>query len=153
MQIKNCSLGKNLNTLTQKLLFYESKCSHHCLQLLQYGFKKSGRYFIAPSFNYMKEFYCDQTTDGGSWVTILRNWGEYRNRFGDLDYDFWLGNDFLYKATTFHSLHEKRTWQLHVQITDKSSASSASYFKLLKWNCWILAVSSQQYEVYYKRSR
>ena len=33
-------------------------------------------------------------------VTFNKNWDKYRNGFGDLDYYFWLGNDFLYKATS-----------------------------------------------------
>ena len=133
MQIKNHSLDKNLNSLTQKLLFYDSKCSDSCQQLLQCGFKKSGRYVRAPSRNYRKEVYCDQTTDGGCWILILRNkygnitfnknWDKCRNGFGDLDYNFWLGNDFLYKATSLLNLHKRRTWQLYVKITNKSSAS------------------------------
>ena len=33
-------------------------------------------------------------------VTFNKNWDKCRNGFGDLDYYFWLGNDFLYKATS-----------------------------------------------------
>ncbi|XP_045183931.2 angiopoietin-related protein 7-like [Mercenaria mercenaria] len=49
--------------------------------------------------------FCDQTTDGGGWtvfqrringeVDFYRNWTEYKNGFGDVNGEFWLGNEHL----------------------------------------------------------
>ncbi|KAK7090667.1 hypothetical protein V1264_010429 [Littorina saxatilis] len=46
--------------------------------------------------------YCDQTTDNGGWIVFqrrqdasvdfFRGWTEYRNGFGDLEGNFWLGS-------------------------------------------------------------
>ncbi|GFR72528.1 fibrinogen-related protein 3.2 [Elysia marginata] len=50
-----------------------------------------------------RQIVCDTQTDGGGWIVIqrravgdvdfYRNWTEYRDGFGDLDGDFWLGNN------------------------------------------------------------
>ncbi|GFR87725.1 angiopoietin-related protein 1 [Elysia marginata] len=44
---------------------------------------------------------CQQDTKRRSAgdVDFYRNWTEYREGFGDLDGDFWLGNDMLYNLT------------------------------------------------------
>ncbi|XP_041361581.1 ficolin-1-A-like [Gigantopelta aegis] len=52
---------------------------------------------------------CDMTTDNGGWLTFVRRvkggvdfnrpWEDYKNGFGDLAGDFWLGNDFLHMFT------------------------------------------------------
>ncbi|KAK7095312.1 fibrinogen C domain-containing protein 1-like [Littorina saxatilis] len=54
--------------------------------------------------------YCDQTSDNGGWtvfqrrqdasVDFYRDWTDYRNGFGDLEGNFWLGLDKLHKLTT-----------------------------------------------------
>ena len=140
----------------QKLLFYESKCVHSCLQLLHCGFNKSGRYIIALSRNYKKEVYCDQTTDGGGWTMFLRNkygnitfnknWVEYRNGFGNLDYDFWLENDFLYKATTLYNSRDRRTTQLYVKLMDKNNTTFYS-----KYNNFNVLSEAFKYQLHVSR--
>ncbi|XP_070173037.1 fibrinogen C domain-containing protein 1-like [Littorina saxatilis] len=54
--------------------------------------------------------YCDQTTDNGGWIVFqrridastdfFRNWTDYRNGFGDMEGNFWLGLDKLHSLTT-----------------------------------------------------
>ncbi|XP_025079714.1 uncharacterized protein LOC112555495 [Pomacea canaliculata] len=64
--------------------------------------------------------YCDQVTDGGGWtvfqrrqdgsVDFFRNWTDYRNGFGDLNGEFWLGLENL------HTLTSLRHYELRVDL-------------------------------------
>ncbi|XP_060580116.1 angiopoietin-related protein 7-like [Ruditapes philippinarum] len=80
------------------------------------------------------EVYCDQTTDGGGWMVFqrrlngktdfYRNWTEYRNGFGDLNGEFWLGNNHL-SLLTSDGEHE-----LQIEIEDfEGNSAYAKYSK------------------------
>ncbi|KAK3782943.1 hypothetical protein RRG08_065855 [Elysia crispata] len=55
-------------------------------------------------------YLCDTFTDGGGWIIIqrrtsgnvdfYRTWSDYKNGFGSLAEDFWLGNDKIHDITT-----------------------------------------------------
>ncbi|PRD37733.1 UNVERIFIED_CONTAM: sca [Trichonephila clavipes] len=74
-----------------------------------------------PSLGPM-EVYCDTTPDGGPWIMIqkrfngsesfFRDWTEYKNGFGQLSSEFWIGNEAL------HLLTDKRPMKLHVDMWD-----------------------------------
>ncbi|XP_060569084.1 angiopoietin-related protein 7-like [Ruditapes philippinarum] len=84
-----------------------------CIDLLNNSLIQSGIYNLRQG----PVVYCDQTTNGGGWtvfqrrlngqVDFYRNWADYKNGFGDLNGEFWLGNEHL-SSLTLGGEHELR---------------------------------------------
>ncbi|XP_015772052.1 PREDICTED: fibrinogen-like protein A [Acropora digitifera] len=104
-----------------------------CLELLDRGFNTSGVYNITPDEQGAFPVWCDQETSGGGWVVFQKRidgvlqfhrgyWSEYKEGFGDLSREFWLGNEKL------HRLSYKRSQELLVQLQDsKGDIAHARY--------------------------
>ena len=69
----------------------------------------SSVYMINPDGKQPFQVFCDMATDGGGWTVIQRRadgsvdfyktWMEYKTGFGNLDNEFWLGNDKIHRLT------------------------------------------------------
>ena len=110
-----------------------------CLDLLNNGYTESGKYETKPYLNATKTVYCDQDTEGGGWTVFLRNayglvtfnktWIEYKNGFGNVEYDFWLGNEFMYNVTTLYNTHISKAVDLYVIVADEDDKSYSAIYK------------------------
>lgn len=84
-----------------------------CEELLRNGFNSSGVYTIWPRSRVTEdksiEVFCDMDTDGGGWTLLQRrgnfdrpkdfffkDWASYKAGFGNIEKDFWLGNDNIF---------------------------------------------------------
>ena len=80
-----------------------------CEELKQAGIKEDGVYSIFTGKLYLIKVYCEMSTDGGGWIVIQkrfdgsvdfnRNWNDYKNGFGDINGEYWLGNEFVHQYT------------------------------------------------------
>ena len=83
-------------------------------------------YTVNPANKTSFEVYCDMKTDGGGWtvfhkrfngfVGFYRDWDEYKNGFGDVRGEYWLGNEKIHELTEIPS-------QLRVEINTTSNGN------------------------------
>ncbi|XP_007245060.3 fibrinogen-like 2a [Astyanax mexicanus] len=83
----------------------------------------NGVYSVTPDLrNDTFEVFCDMESYGGGWtvvqrrvngaVSFNRTWAEYKKGFGDLQGDFWLGNDKI------HLLTKTKDMVLRIELED-----------------------------------
>ncbi|XP_005987363.1 angiopoietin-related protein 2b [Latimeria chalumnae] len=81
-----------------------------CLQAMESGMENSGVYYVKPeNTNQLVQVWCDQTHDPGGWTVIqrrqdgsinfFRNWEAYKQGFGNIDGEHWLGLENIYLLT------------------------------------------------------
>nr|Q9U8W8.1 RecName: Full=Techylectin-5A; Flags: Precursor [Tachypleus tridentatus]BAA84188.1 techylectin-5A [Tachypleus tridentatus] len=102
-----------------------------CADILLNGYRSSGGYRIWPK-SWMTvgtlNVYCDMETDGGGWTVIQRRgnygnpsdyfykpWKNYKLGFGNIEKDFWLGNDRIFALTN------QRNYMIRFDLKDKEN--------------------------------
>ena len=95
-----------------------------CSDILDQGFTENyGIYCIQPSGDSeFLEVVCDMKTNGQAWIVVQRRfdgsedfylpWEDYKNGFGNLTGEHWLGLQKLYKLT------RNGAWQLRIELED-----------------------------------
>ncbi|KAM9307314.1 angiopoietin-related protein 2-like isoform 1-T2 [Pholidichthys leucotaenia] len=107
-----------------------------CLEALDSGYTTSGMYLLKPDKgNRLMQVWCDQRHDPGGWTVIQRrqdgsvnffqNWDTYKQGFGNIDGEYWLGLENIYWLTN------QATYKLLVTLEDwtgrKTFAEYASF--------------------------
>ncbi|XP_078381917.1 uncharacterized protein LOC144664633 isoform X2 [Oculina patagonica] len=82
----------------------------NCAELYKSGKRNSGVYTIDPDGSGTFDVFCDQTTVGGGWtvfqkrldgsVDFYRGWDDYKQGFGNLNGEFWLGLEEIHRLTS-----------------------------------------------------
>ncbi|XP_022809807.1 ryncolin-4-like [Stylophora pistillata] len=89
----------------------------NCAEIYKSGNTTDGVYNIKPDNVSTFDVFCDQTTDGGGWtvfqrrldgsVDFYRKWYDYKQGFGNMNGEFWLGLDKIHRLTSnnYNILH------------------------------------------------
>lgn len=109
------------------------KAKRNCAELYKSGQKVSGVYAIDPDGSGAFHVFCDQTTAGGGWtvfqkrldgsVNFYRGWADYKNGFGNLNGEFWLGLDKVNRLT-------KTKNKLRVDLEDTTGKNAYAEYDL-----------------------
>ncbi|OCT85829.1 fibroleukin [Xenopus laevis] len=94
-----------------------------CSEIYKQGIRENGIYTIQPiPLKQPFEAYCDMVTDGGGWtvfqrrqdgsVDFNRTWQDYKQGFGNLQGEHWLGNE------NVHSLTRLGQHNLRIELED-----------------------------------
>ncbi|XP_071837492.1 fibrinogen-like protein A [Apostichopus japonicus] len=110
-----------------------------CFDVFNAGNTTDGIYTMKPTNWTGDSFdvFCNMT-DGGGWtvfqrrvngsVEFYRTWTSYKEGFGKLDHEFWLGNDKLYYLTN------QGDYQLRIDMVNKDGALYYAKFDLFRIN-------------------
>ncbi|XP_067017148.1 microfibril-associated glycoprotein 4-like isoform X2 [Acropora muricata] len=104
-----------------------------CAELYKSGQRTSGVYTIDPDGSGTFDVFCDQTTAGGGWtvfqkrldgsVNFYRGWADYKNGFGNLSGEFWLGLDKIHRLT-------KKKNRLRVDLEDTTGKTAYAEYDM-----------------------
>ena len=91
-------------------------------------------YTIDPDGEGAFEVFCDQKTSGGGWtvfqkrldgsVSFYNYWDDYKNGFGNLNGEFWLGLDKIYRLT------EKKRNRLRVDLEETTGNTAYAEYDM-----------------------
>ncbi|XP_077637906.1 microfibril-associated glycoprotein 4-like [Lonchura striata] len=110
-------------------------CPVDCASLYSEGLRRSGIYSVLPSAHAIPvEVLCEMDTEGGGWTVIQRRqdgsvdfnrtWNEYKEGFGDLNGEFWLGNDLIHRMTS------RGDYSLRIDLEDWNNKHKHAFYQV-----------------------
>ncbi|XP_071835803.1 fibrinogen-like protein 1 [Apostichopus japonicus] len=111
----------------------------NCQDVYTAGINESGIYIIKPTNWPGSPFpvYCNMA-DGGGWtvfqrrvngsVDFYRNWTSYKEGFGQIVHEFWMGNDKLYYITN------QDNYQIRIDLVDREGTPYFAEYDLFRIN-------------------
>ncbi|XP_028411181.1 microfibril-associated glycoprotein 4-like [Dendronephthya gigantea] len=112
------------------------KSGLHCADLYEKGKNKSRIYEINPDEKGSFKVFCDMTTSGGGWtvfqrrldgsVDFYRGWQDYKQGFGNLSGEYWLGLDKIHTMTIISQN------ELRIDMEDTSGNTRYAHYDLFK---------------------
>ena len=120
--------------------------SENCAEVYKSGRITSGVYTIKlDGAGRDFEVFCDQETAGGGWIVIQkrfdgtidfqRSWSYYRNGFGNIDGEFWLGLEKIHRLT-------KSPSKLRVDLEDFDGNTAYA-----EYDMFVVATESMEYQL------
>ncbi|XP_043946617.1 angiopoietin-related protein 4 [Protopterus annectens] len=116
-KVEDAILDQNITSMSTE----SERLPSDCHQIFLEGHTESGVYRIEPVQSQPFEVYCEMTSDGG-WTVLQRRldgsvdfdrfWDSYENGFGNLNGEFWLGLDKMYRVA------RQGGYILHIRLTD-----------------------------------
>ena len=104
--------------------FYFHLAAYNCAEIYKYE-RTDGVYAIKPDNLSAFDVFCDQTTAGGGWTVFQKRvdgtvdfylkWNDYKQGFGVLGGEFWLGNDKIHRLASEYNFENVR---LRVDLED-----------------------------------
>ncbi|KAM7027980.1 fibrinogen-like protein 1 [Passerculus sandwichensis] len=110
-------------------------CPIDCASVYSNGLRRSGIYSILPAVRGIPiEVLCEMDTEGGGWTVIQRRqdgsvdfnrtWNEYKEGFGDLNGEFWLGNDNIHRMTS------QGDYSLRIDLEDWNNKHKHAFYQV-----------------------